>query len=88
MKLNMEYDTYVEIMEDIISLIWFKQMEGYDVKREFGLLKCMRGVLKKSTGITINVKKNSLGEYYLSRKEDKEPKGWLSKLKHLVGVKQ
>ena len=68
MKLDMEYDTYVEIMEDIISLIWFKQMEGFEVKRELGLLKCMRRVLKKSTGITINLKKNSLGEYYLSRK--------------------
>lgn len=88
MKLDMEYDTYVEIMEDIISLIGFKQMEGFDVKRELGLLKCMRGVLKKSTGITINVKKDSLGDYHLSRKDDKEQKGWLSKLKHLAGVKQ
>jgi hypothetical protein len=68
MAIDIEYSTYMEIVADIISLIQMKEFEGLDTQKQWGLLKCLRGIMKKQCGIVWNVKKDSLGDYYVERK--------------------
>lgn len=67
MKIDIEYSTYMEIVGDIISLIHMKESEGLDTKKQWGLLKCLRGIMKKQCGVVWNVKKDCFGDYYVER---------------------
>lgn len=69
MTIDIEYSTYMEIVKDIISLIGMREHEGLETKDLWGLLKCLRGIMKKQCGIVWNVKKDSLGDYYVERKQ-------------------
>jgi hypothetical protein len=68
MTIDIEYSTYMEIVDDIISLIRMREFEGLDTKEQWGLLKCLRGIMKKQCGVVWNVKKDTLGDYYVERK--------------------
>lgn len=65
MKIEIEESTYVETMNAILSLIEIKECEGIDTSHQWGLLKCLRGILKHQVGISAEVKKDSLGDYRL-----------------------
>ena len=69
MTIDIEYSTYMEIVNDIISLIGMREHEGLETKDLWGLLKCLRGIMKDQYGIVWNVKKDSLGDYYVERKQ-------------------
>ena len=71
MTVDIEYPTYLEMMDSILSLIKMNDFEGLNSKRQWGLLKCLRGILKKQCGITVDVKVDSLGDYYLKRRPDR-----------------
>lgn len=68
MTIDMEYSTYMEIVKDIIELIRMKEFEGLDTHDLWGLLKCLRGIMRDQCGVVWNVKKDSLGDYYVARK--------------------
>ena len=65
MQIDIEYSTYLEIMNNTLSLITMMEREGLETKKLWGLLKCLRGMLKKQHGIAIKVDKDSLGDYFL-----------------------
>ena len=65
MQIDIEYSIYLEIMNNTLSLITMMEHEGLDTKKQWGLLKCLRGMLKKQHGIAIKVDKDSLGDYFL-----------------------
>ena len=69
MTIDIEYSTYMEIVDDIISLIQMREFEGLDTKEQWGLLKCLRGIMRNHTGIVWNVKKDKLCDYYVERKQ-------------------
>ena len=69
MTIDIEYSTYMEIVDDIISLIGMREHEGLETKDLWGLLKCLRGIMKDQCGIVWNVKKNCIGDYYVERKK-------------------
>ena len=68
MTIDIEYSTYMEIVKDIISLITMRENEGLETKDLWGLLKCLRGIMKKQCGIAWDVSRDSLGDYYVKRK--------------------
>lgn len=70
MQIDIEYPTYLEIMDNILSHIGMMEHEGLETKKQWGLLKCLRGILKKQHGITINVDKDKLGDYFLKCTSD------------------
>ena len=70
MQIDIEYSTYLEIMNNTLSLITMMENEGLDAKKPWGLLKCLRGMLKKQHGIAIKVDKDSIGDYFLKCTSD------------------
>lgn len=70
MTIEIEYSTYLELMKNTLSLITLREFEGLETKNLWGLLKCLRGILKKQHGITINVAKDKLGDYFLKCTSD------------------
>ena len=62
MTIEIEYSTYLELMKNTLSLITMREFEGLDTKNLWGLLKYLRGILKKQHGITINIAKDKLGD--------------------------
>ena len=59
----------MEIVNDIVSLIAMREHEGLETKDLWGLLKCLRGIMKKQCGIVWDVNRDSLGDYYVERKQ-------------------
>lgn len=70
MTIDIDYTTYVETMNTVLSLISMKEHEGLDTKTQWGLLKCLRGILKKQHGVVWNPKKDKLGDYFLKCTSD------------------
>lgn len=70
MQIDIEYSTFLEIMNSTLSLITIMDNEGLETKKLWGLLKCLRGILKKQHGIAIKVDKDSLGDYFLRCTKD------------------
>lgn len=71
MTIDIEYSTYLELMDNTLSLISMRTFEGLETKELWGLLKCLRGILKKQHGITINVAKDRNGDFFLKCTSDK-----------------
>ncbi len=70
MQIDIEYSTFLEIMNNTLSLITIMENEGLETKKLWGLLKYLRGILKKQHGIAIKVDKDSLGDYFLRCTKD------------------
>ena len=68
MQIDIEYSTHLEIMDTTLSLITMMEHEGLDTKKQWGLLKCLRGIMKDQCGVVWNVKKDCIGDYYVARK--------------------
>lgn len=70
MQIDIEYSTFLEIMNSTLSLITIMENEGLETQKLWELLKCLRGILKKQHGIAIKVDKDSLGDYFLRCTKD------------------
>lgn len=69
MTIDIETSTYKEVLTSILDLITFKEHEGLDATRDWGLLMCLVGIARKQAGISVVVKKDSLGDYWVVVKD-------------------